>query len=381
MMRVSSSVLAIALIAAPCLTVTAAAAQTAAPAAPRTSGTVKSIGTGSLVVTSASGDVTVTVPEGIKVLLVAPGSTNLKSATSGTVADISTGDRALVTGTAGDQPTALTATRVIVMKSAAIEQSHASEEAAWTQGIGGIVKSVDPATGALQVSSGQKMIAVQTTASTVVRRYSGTSVRFADATLSHLADIHPGDQLRARGTKSPDGSSLTADAIVAGTFHNYSGLITAIDPSAGTVTLKDLATKKVVTVAVTSSSDVRRLPPMMAKGIAARLKGGSEGGEHAAAATHADGEAHMRSQREGSGLSGMMQRLPTETLSGLKTGEAVMIVSTQATADSTTSTAVTLLAGVEAILTAPSGDTMTLSPWSLSGGESGGGAEGGAGSQ
>jgi hypothetical protein len=83
-------------------------------------------------------------------------------------------------------------------------------------------------------------------------------------------------------------------------------------------------------------------------------------------------------------LSQMLSRLPTETLAGLKVGEAVMIVATSPTAGSETPAAVTLLVGVEAVLRAsPNGQTMTLSPWSLGGGdESGGGGGGmGAGSQ
>ncbi len=77
----------------------------------------------------------------------------------------------------------------------------------------------------------------------------------------------------------------------------------------------------------------------------------------------------------------MLSRLPTETVAGLKTGDAVMIVATSPAADSTKSTAVTLLAGVDAILSAsPEGTTTTLSPWSLGGGAEGGG-EGGGGPQ
>jgi hypothetical protein len=78
-------------------------------------------------------------------------------------------------------------------------------------------------------------------------------------------------------------------------------------------------------------------------------------------------------------LSQMLSRLPTETMGGLKVGDAVMIVATSPTADSERSSAVTLLAGVDAILTAsPSGQSATLSPWSISGGE---GAEGGGASE
>ncbi len=82
-------------------------------------------------------------------------------------------------------------------------------------------------------------------------------------------------------------------------------------------------------------------------------------------------------------LSQMLSRLPTETLAGLKVGDAVMIVATSPASDTETPMAVTLLAGVDAVLRAsPNGQTMTLSPWSLGGGEGGGegggGPEGGA---
>ena len=75
----------------------------------------------------------------------------------------------------------------------------------------------------------------------------------------------------------------------------------------------------------------------------------------------------------------MLSRLPTETLGGLKVGEAVMIVATQPPADGAQPTAVTLLAGVEPILQAsPKGDTQ-LSPWSMGGAPDTGGGGGGGG--
>jgi len=63
----------------------------------------------------------------------------------------------------------------------------------------------------------------------------------------------------------------------------------------------------------------------------------------------------------------MLSRLPNSTLADLQKGDAVMIVSTTG-GDADAVTAVTLLAGVDAILTAaPSRSASTLlSPWSLS---------------
>jgi hypothetical protein len=68
-----------------------------------------------------------------------------------------------------------------------------------------------------------------------------------------------------------------------------------------------------------------------------------------------------------------VSRLPNQTVADLKTGDAVMIVASQPDSTSSTVTCVTLLSGVEPILAAtPSGGpALTLSPWSLGGGDAG----------
>ena len=354
--------------------VTPALAQNIAVTPPaHSSGTVKTTDATSLTLTTPAGqDVTVMVSATAKVLVVAPGSKDLKSATEGTLSDVATGDRVIVTGTAGDSGATLTATRVILMKAQAIADTHAAEDAAWVQGGGGIVKSVDTAAGKIVIANGAKTVLVLTTPTTIVRRYSGNSVRFADAQVSTIGTIQPGDQLRVRGTKSADGDSIAADELVAGAFHNYSGLITAIDATADTVTLKDLATKQMVTVAVTPSSDLRRIPAAMAQRIVTQMKGGAAGAaaRSGAPAKAASEDAEGGARRAGMGLSQMLSRLPTETLAGLKAGDAVMVVGTSPTEASEKSTAVTLVVGVDAILAASSGGPgMTLTPWSISGGE------------
>jgi hypothetical protein len=346
-----------------------------AQAAPHQSGTVKAATADSLTLTNAAGqDYAVSLPAAAKVLVVAPGA-SAKDATPGSPADVAVGDKAIVIGTATDTGTSLTATKVYLMKSAAIAQSHAAVDAAWAQGTGGIVKSVDAVTGKVVISSGMKTVSVTTTPSTIFRHYASGSVSFADAKVCGIGDIKVGDQLRVRGTKSMDGLAVAADEMVAGTFHNYSGLLTAVDATAGTVTLKDLATKKVVTVDVSSGSDVRRMPPMMAQMMAARMKGGAAGAGVVGGGA-AGGARSAGASRGGADLSSMLSRMPTETIAGLKTGDAVMIVASSSAADATKSTAVTLLVGVEPILTAaPEGDT-TLSPWSIGSapsGEPGGG--------
>lgn len=358
-----------------------AQAPAAAPAT-RQIGTVKAISGNSLTLAADSGAQTsVAVQDGAKILQLAPGSTDLKSAQAITLGDIAAGDRVLVTGKSGDDGS-FVATRVILMKSTAIAQKNEQEKADWQRrGSGGIVSAVNGST--LTVSSGMRKIAVETSATTKFRRYAGDSVKFEDAKPGTLAQVQVGDQLRVRGNKSEDGSTIQADEIVSGSFKNLSGTIASLNASAGTLTMKDLATKKMVTVSVTSNSDLRKLPAEMAARLAARERGGAAGAGAPAgggAAPAAGGGAPGAGMRGPAGAAGpahssggdlaqMLSRLPSESISDLKVGEAVMVVASQADADSSTLTAVTMLSGVEPILAASTGaPAMTLSPWNMSGG-------------
>ena len=106
--------------------------------------------------------------------------------------------------------------------------------------------------------AGAKTVKVDTTPKTIFRRYAADSVKFQDSTAGTLDQIHAGDQLSVRGEKSADGSTITAEEAVTGTFANLSGVLTAVNPAAGTVSFKDLASKKAVTVKLTANSDVRK---------------------------------------------------------------------------------------------------------------------------
>jgi hypothetical protein len=350
-----------------------------APAAARQIGTVKAVAGGSLTLTTDAGqEVVVSVADGARVLQLAPGSTDLKTAQAIGLADIAAGDRVLVSGKAGDGA-GFTASRVILMKSSDIAQKHEAEQGDWQKrGTGGIVNSVDAGSGAVTVSVGAKKLIVNTSSTTKFRRYAGDSVKFEDAKPGTLAQIQAGDQLRVRGAKSDDGSSIQAEEIVSGSFKNLAGLISSIDAAKGTVTLKDLATKKTVTVLITDNSNLKALPPQAAARFAARAKGGaSDAGEESHAANQVSGSPAERpggsGRSAGADLSQLVSRLPNQTVADLKTGDAVMIVASQPDSTSSTVTCVTLLSGVEPILAAtPSGGpALTLSPWSLGGGDAG----------
>jgi co-chaperonin GroES (HSP10) len=365
-----------------------AVAQAQAAAGPKI-GTVTAIsGSAITLTTDSKQQITVTVADGARVLQLAPGSKDLKSAQTITLTDIAKGDRILVSGQPGSDGTSFTASRVILMKAQDIAQEHAKEQADWqSRGTGGLVSAVDAGSGTITVSIGAKKVAVQTSSATKFRRYAGGSVKFEDAQPGSLADIRAGDQVRVLGTKSEDGASIQAEIVVSGSFLHLAGTIATINAAEGTFTIKDLATKKMMTVKVTADSDVRKLPPQAAARFAARAKGAASGGHpgagsarpaaEAGAAAPQGGEEQRRSA--GMDLSQMLSRLPTQTLADLKVGDAVMVVASQQDPDSHNVSAVTLLSGVEPILSAtPNGAaTMSLSPWQMGGGgepDAGGGS-------
>ena len=373
---------------------------TQTPAAARPVGTIKSI-SGNIVTltTDAGSDVSVQVQDTTKLVQIAPGQKDLKDATPIRLADVQPGDRILVRGKLADDGKTVLAVSVIAMKKSDIadKQSHEREE--WQKhGLGGLVSSVDAATGVVSISlpslGEKKSAVVHVSKNTILRRYASDSVKFDDAKPAPLDQIKPGDQFRARGTRSADGSEFTADEIVSGTFRNIAGTISALDASAGTITVQDLASKKPITVKITPESQLRKLPPPMAQRIAARLKGTLAESQPVAATSSGAGSPSNGNQTaqltgpptgnsasSGSGGTGrpggggnadlqqMINRMPAATLTDLQKGDAVMVVATEGGVGSM-STVVTLLGGVEPILEASpkSGASTILSPWSLSSG-------------
>jgi Domain of unknown function (DUF5666) len=360
------------------------------PATARPVGTIKSISGNAITLTTDAGsDVTVQVQDATKLVRITPGQKDLKEATPIQLADVQPGDRILVRGKLAEDGKSVVAASVIAMKKADIAEKQSRDREEWQKhGFGGLVNSVDAAGGtisvALPATGEKKSVAVHLSKDTILRRYASDSVKFDDAKPAPLDQIRPGDQLRARGTRSADGSELTADEIVSGTFRNIAGTISALDRSAGTIVVQDLVSKKSITVRITAESQLRKLPAPMAQRIATRLKGSSTEGE-LSAPTKPSGPPSGGAESGGSGgmgrpggggpadLQQMISRMPAATLADLQKGDAVMVVATEGGANGV-STVITMLGGVEPILEASpkSNPSTILSPWSLN---SGGGGE------
>jgi Domain of unknown function (DUF5666) len=382
------------------------AAQGRAQATARFVGAITAIEGTTLTVKTDAGEVhQVAVPATASIKRIAPGQKDLSTAEAIQFSDLATGDRVLVRvdpDTPGPPQQAL---QIVAVKQSDVAAKQQKDREDWQRrGVGGLVKSVDAASGVIVLNSGAgataKTITVHTTKATVLKRYAPASVNYDDAKPAPIDAIHAGDQVRARGQKSADGTETAAEEVVSGSFRNISGTIESIDTTASTISLKDLATKKQVTIQIAPTTQMRRLPDRMAQMLAARLNGaaagpGSSGGGSAQSASGAGtqrggsgqysgggGGGGQYSQAGGSGGAGasggqyggapsgggdmqqMLSRAPLIQLPDLKKGDAVMLVSTEGTADVT---AITLLAGVEPLLQAPAARDL-LSNWSMGSG-------------
>ncbi len=351
--------------------------------------------------TDAGPEISLILQPATRLMRLEPGQTDLKSATAIQLSDVQVGDRMLAGGTASEDGKSVTATSAVIMKKGDVAEKQEQERQEWERnGVGGIVKSVDNAAGTITLSAGPlgtNALTVRVSKDTIIRRYAPDSVKFDDAKPGTLAQINAGDQLRARGTKSADGSEISAAEIVSGAFRNIAATVISTDAADKTITVTDLANKRPVTLRVAPDSQMHELPQVFAMRIAMRLKAAAAGTSSATTGGHATPAQPARptlsAEREkgrapagGFGPGGarpggpdfqqMLTRLPGVELSQLRKGDAVMIVATQGTAESP-SQVIILLSGVEPILTAasPSAASTILSPWNLSSGASMGTAE------
>ncbi len=410
----------------------AASPQAPAVAAPapgtRIAGTVTAIAGNLLTVKDDKGNESkVTVQDSAKVMQVPAGATSIAAAVKVTVQEIAVGDRVVARTAPAPDGNGFVASTVITMKQADVAQKQQQDRKEWqTNGVSGLVKSVDPAAQTITISTGSgptaKTLVVQASKTTTIRRYAPDSTKFDDAKPATLDQIKPGDQLRAKGEKNADGTEIAADAIVAGTFRSIAGTVISVDSAANTVTLNDLATKKPFTVSVNADSQLHKLPPEMAQRIAMRLKGGAAGGAGGGAPGGAPDSGQMSGRPNGQGgpqgagsppgqgagqgsgqgtgqgsgqgeaaggasgqggpgspggapgsrggdLQQMLNRAPVLQIAELKKGDAVMVLTTEGQAPGA-ATAVTLIAGVEPLLQASpnASQSMLSASWNLGGG-------------
>jgi hypothetical protein len=274
---------------------------------------------------------------------VAPGQNDLKNAADMKMTDMALGDRVLVSFKAGTAE----AMRILVMSATDITKRNETDRLDWTKrGISGVVTAKTPTMVTLKMRglTGETIATVTVSDKTSYRRYNSDSVKFADAGISKLDEVSIGDQLRARGVKSEDGSKVAADEVVFGTFVTKAGTITAVGPD--TITVAELGTNKTLVIKLTVDSQIKKMPNMagMMMGRGGAPGGAAPGGPPAGAPRMPD-------------MSQMLERMPAAKLEELKAGEKIVVSSTKG-AKPDEITAIMLLGNADMLIqmaTVPSG--------------------------
>jgi hypothetical protein len=254
------------------------------------------------------------------------------------------------------------------MTKADIAQKQEHDRAEWRRrGILGVVSVLNPETKEVTISTrtreGVRPVIVNASADAVsFRRYAPDSIKFSDARQSSFSELKIGDQLRALGERSADGTHFTPEEIVSGSFRTVGGTVTAVNAQASEVKINDLLTKQPITIIVRPDTLVRSFPPEMAAMMAARMQGGGGGVPGSGAGgQRPQGDRGGDGPGTGGGGAGrprggggfdfqeVLDRLPPITVGELKTGDTIIVSSTTGAVPSRV-TAIALVSGVDALL-------------------------------
>lgn len=332
---------------------------------------------------------------------VPPGETDTKKAVAINLSDVSVGDGVYARGRVAEDRKSVPAQKVIVVSQSEIAQKQERERAEWRRrGLSGIIESLNPQAKEITVTArmaeGSKPVIIPITDKVKMRRYAPDSVRFSDAKKSSFDDLKVGDQVRAKGDRSPDGARFTAEEIVTGAFRTAGGTIKTVNAQSGEIQIEDIQTKQALTIVVNKDSTLKRIPenfmqmmqgggggsgpgaggaggggaqrpaagsPAAAQGTpaSAQSSSGSSASSNARPASggqSGQGAAATGGQGAGAGQGGqgapgggfdiqrIIENLPAVTLAELKPGDMILLSSTKG-ADPSRATAITLVSGVE----------------------------------
>ncbi len=164
------------------------------------------------------------------------------------------------------------------MKQSDLAAKQQQERDEWRKGVGGIVKAVDPAANTITINNAMiaadKPIVIhlspQTHISPLRSGFGQISMTPSPAPSTRSSPATNYAPAEPRMTTAPNSPRKASSR---GAFRDIAGTVVSTDAANNTVTITDLATKKPVTVKVTADSQLRKLPPFVAMGIAMRLKG------------------------------------------------------------------------------------------------------------
>jgi hypothetical protein len=357
-------------------------AQTPASKTPVVTGSITAVDSSANTITvkSTSGEtVGLSVTPRSFILHLPPGETDMKKAQKLAIGDLTPGEELVASYQVGPDGKAKEVRTLMVRTKADLDAMAKSEEEDWRKrGTTGNLASVDAAAKTFTVKVGSKDIVVKPTDKTQFLEYSPDSAKMSDAKPSSLAQLKPGDEVHVLGNKNPDGTEIDAEKVAFGNFPQLAATVKSINAAEGQMVVTDLATKKQITIRVVPDSTMKKLPDMAAQMLARRYgaarggQGGDENGGGGRGAGRGRGFGGPGGGRGGD-IGQILAQAPAIALTDLKPGDAIM-VKTTAGSGAGPATAVTLLAGVEPILTAaPNSTRDIMSGWNLGGG---GGGEG-----
>jgi len=313
------------------------------------------------------------------------GEKDLKKAEKISLSDITAGDRLLARGSGAQEAKPAPAKTVVIMTKADVAKKQEHDRTEWQRrGVAGTITVVNASTKEITINThgrDAKTVVIDASGSGF-RRYAPDSVKFADAKSSSIAELQPGDTVRALGDRNEDGTRFKAEELVSGSFQTIAAMVVSADPGIGEVRVTDLQTKKPVTVKVNQSSMLRRLDERTAAFLARRMRGDAAG---AGAANGAPAEGPGRGPggpAEGGGAGGLggrgnfgggggdlqqvLDRSPQLSLAELKKGDA-LIISSSKTSEGSAITAMSLVAGVEPFLAAAprTAGQVNLGSWNI----------------
>jgi hypothetical protein len=308
-----------------------------------------------IVTTAAGNQVTVTLSDRTQYMRIPPGEKTKDKFIKIEPTDFGVGDSVFARGRMSVDRKNLPALEFYVMSRGDIAQKRERENDEWRKrGIAGTITALKPDTNEITIDSrtaeGPKPLVIAATGDTKFRRYAPDSVRFGDAKPSTFAELKVGDQLRALGTKSTDGTRFTPEEIVTGSFQTISGSITEIDAEKKEIKIKDLQSQQPVTIVLSKDSSMKRLTPELVTALTPAKPGSSSSPAPA----------------KGSGdLQEMFDQLPAFTLQELKPGESILISSTKG-ADPARVTAIAVVSGVGPLLQNTQGRATAVSLGAMS---------------
>lgn len=304
--------------------------------------------------------VTAIVSDTTTYMRVTPGETDLTNAARITFADVAQGDRVMARGKVSDDRKTVPARMLIVMTKADIAKKQEAERAEWRRrGILGVISAVNPTSKEITITTrtmaGLQPVVIPVGENVEFRRYAPDSIKFGDAMESTLDDLKVGDQLRALGDRSPDGTKFTPEKIVTGSFRTVAGTVSAVDATTGEIKINDLEKKEPLTIVVKQDAVLRKFPPpgemmMFGRGPGAG-QGGGQGGQQAPGGPAGSGgpQGGMRPGGGGFNIQEILERLPTIAVADVKEGDTIIVSSTRG-ADPNRLTAITLVSGADTLL-------------------------------